>query len=163
MELKYLLFCLSIDLFDVKDFKRNLADGNLIIKCVQREFVVAIFMVWGILLGKNFGVMNNWQAPVRKRLKGSTSNYEHTFLRVLHKTMRAFLLIMSYPFIIAITWRALKGYFTWKQLKVDYSKNISKEENRGHSFVCLLVGYISVKKKKKKLKTAILLMQELRI
>ena len=45
MELKYLLFCLSIDLFDVKDFKRNLADGNLIIKCVQREFVVAIFMV----------------------------------------------------------------------------------------------------------------------
>ena len=81
MELKYLLFCLSIDLFDVKDFKRNLADGNLIIKCVQREFVVAIFMVWGILLGKNFGVMNNWQAPVQKRLKGSTSNYEHTFLR----------------------------------------------------------------------------------
>ena len=57
---------------------------------------------------------------------------------------------MSYPFIIAITWRALKGYFTWKQVKVDYSKNISKEENRGHSFVCLLVGYISVKKKKKK-------------
>ena len=37
-------------------------------------------------------------------------------------------------------------YFAWKQLKVDYSKNISKEENRGHSFVCLLVGYISVKK-----------------
>ena len=33
-----------------------------------------------------------------------------------------------------------------KQLKEDYSKNIRKEENRGHGFVCLLVGYISVKK-----------------
>ena len=34
MEFKYLLFCSSIDLFDVKDFKRNLADGSLIKKCV---------------------------------------------------------------------------------------------------------------------------------
>ena len=33
-----------------------------------------------------------------------------------------------------------------KQLKEDYSKNIRKEENHGHGFVCLLVGYISVKK-----------------
>ena len=30
---------------------------------------------------------------------------------------------------------------------VDYAKNIWKEENRGHGFVCLFVGYISVKKK----------------
>ena len=28
------IFCLSIDLFDVKDLKRNLADVNLIRKCV---------------------------------------------------------------------------------------------------------------------------------
>ena len=29
------IFCLSIiNLFDVKDFKRNLTDGNLIRKCV---------------------------------------------------------------------------------------------------------------------------------
>ena len=34
MELKHLLFCSSIDLFDVKDFKRNLTDGNL-----TRKFV----------------------------------------------------------------------------------------------------------------------------
>ena len=34
MDLKYLLFCSSIDWFDVKDFKRNLADDNLISKCV---------------------------------------------------------------------------------------------------------------------------------
>ena len=39
----------------------------------------------------------------------------------------------------------MKAYFAWKQLKVDHSKNIWKEENRGHGFVCLLVGYISVK------------------
>ena len=32
-----------------------------------------------------------------------------------------------------------------KQLKVDYSKSIWKEENHGHGFVCLLVSYISVK------------------
>ena len=54
---------------------------------------------------------------------------------------------MSYSFFTAITQHALKAYFTWKQLKVDYSKNIWKEENHGHGFVCLLVGYISVKKK----------------
>ena len=41
----------------------------------------------------------------------------------------------------------MKAYFAWKQLKVDYSKNIWKEENPGHDFVCLLVGYISIKKK----------------
>ena len=42
MELKYLHFCSSIDMFDVKDFKRNLTDGNLIRK---ENFNVAIFMV----------------------------------------------------------------------------------------------------------------------
>ena len=40
----------------------------------------------------------------------------------------------------------MKAHFAWKQLKVDYSNNISKEGNRGHSFVCLLFGYKSVKK-----------------
>ena len=28
------IFCLRINLFDVKDFKRNLTNGNLIRKCV---------------------------------------------------------------------------------------------------------------------------------
>ena len=41
----------------------------------------------------------------------------------------------------------MKAYFAWKQLKVNYSKNIWKEGNDGHGFVCLLVGYISMKKK----------------
>ena len=27
------LFCSSIDLFDIKDFEKNLTDGNLIRKC----------------------------------------------------------------------------------------------------------------------------------
>ena len=40
----------------------------------------------------------------------------------------------------------MKAYFPWKQSKADHSKNIQNEKNRGHSFVCLLVGYISVKK-----------------
>ena len=34
----------------------------------------------------------------------------------------------------------LKEHFAWKLLKVDYSKNIWKEENRGHGFVSLMVG-----------------------
>ena len=41
----------------------------------------------------------------------------------------------------------MKAHFAWKQLKEDYySKNIWKEENRGHAFVGILVSYISVKK-----------------
>ena len=53
-KLKYLVFCPGIDLLDVKNLKRNLADGNLIRKCVEREFNVADFMVRGISLGKCF-------------------------------------------------------------------------------------------------------------
>ena len=34
IEFNYLLFSSSIDLFHVKDFKRNLADGNFIRKCI---------------------------------------------------------------------------------------------------------------------------------
>ena len=34
MEFKCILFCSSIDLFDVKDLKRNLTDDNLIRKCI---------------------------------------------------------------------------------------------------------------------------------
>ena len=40
----------------------------------------------------------------------------------------------------------MKAYFAWKQLKVDYSSNILKEENHEHGYVCLLLGHISVKK-----------------
>ena len=49
--------------------------------------------------------------------------------------MHAFFLVMCYKFFIAIMRRALKAYFAWEQLKVDYSENIWKEENRGHGVV----------------------------
>ena len=56
---------------------------------------------------------------------------------------------MSYSFFIAITGQVLKAHFAWKHLKVDYSNYIWKEKNCGHGIVFLLVGYISLKKKKK--------------
>ena len=70
----------------------------------------------------------------------------HISSRLLHKSVPVFFLIMSWSFFIAIIRRILKAYFPWKQWKADYSKNIWKEKNRGHGFVLLLVGYISVKK-----------------
>ena len=43
LEFKYLLFCLSIDSSDVKDFKRNLTNGNLI-KNVFKENLILQFL-----------------------------------------------------------------------------------------------------------------------
>ena len=80
MDLKYLLFYSSIDLFEVKDFKRNLTDDILIRKWVSREFNVAIFMVRWISLGQSFWVLKTWRAPEQKRVKRSTLNLTHTFL-----------------------------------------------------------------------------------
>ena len=71
----------------------------------------------------------------------------HISNRLLHKTMPTFHLIISCSFFIAIIRRVLKAYFPWKQSKADSSKNIQKEKNCGLGFVCLLVGYMSVKKK----------------
>ena len=126
-----LLFCSSIDLFDFKDFKKKLTDGNLIRKCVWREFYVAIFMITGILIGKSFWVVNTWRAPVRKWLKRSPLNFAHTFLTdCCTKSCPCFPNNELFIFI-AKTRRPLKAYFAWKQLKADYSKNIWKKENRG--------------------------------
>ena len=62
---------------------------------------------------------------------------------------------MSHSVFIAIIRRVLeKAHFAWKPLKVYYSKNIWKEENQGHGFVCLLVGYISMKKNIENFKSA---------
>ena len=41
---------------------------------------------------------------------------------------------------------SFESVVSMKQSKADYSKNIQKEKSHGHGFVCLLVGYISVKK-----------------
>ena len=54
------------------NFKRKLADGNLIKKWVKREFDVAVFIVRGISPRKGFSVVNFGRVPRRKRLKQST-------------------------------------------------------------------------------------------
>ena len=46
----------------------------------KKKFIVAIFMVRGISLGKSFWVVNTWRAPVWKWLKRSTLNFASTFL-----------------------------------------------------------------------------------
>ena len=43
MELKYFLFWQSIDLFDVKDFKRNLTDSNFWSENVFKENFILQF------------------------------------------------------------------------------------------------------------------------
>ena len=140
-EVQIFTFFSSIDLFDVKNFKRNLTDGNLIRKRVLKRIWCCSFH--GL---RNF--TREWFLGGEHLTSSSTKTaqiinfklWTHISNRLLHKTVPAFSLRMSYPFFIAITRRALKAYFAWKQLKVDYSKNIWKEENRGHGFVCLLVG-----------------------
>ena len=57
MDLKHLPSCSRIDLFDVNDFKRYLADGNLIRKCIL-----------------------NGSRSVQKRLKRWPLNFAHLFL-----------------------------------------------------------------------------------
>ena len=154
IKLKYLLFRMN-----VKDFQKKLDrwifDQEMCLKGID----VAVFMVREISLGKRFWVVSTTRSSTKT---ASTVNFNLCTLisnRLLHKIMPAFfLLIMSHSFFIAIIRRVLKEHFAWKQLKVDYSKNIWKEENRRHSFVCLSVGYISVKKL---LKTLTLLVQEL--
>ena len=47
-----------------------------------------------------------------------------------------------------------------KTVKKYYSKNIIKAENRGHGFICPLVGFISLPINNELFKTAILLVQE---
>ena len=134
-------FFSSIDLFDVKDFKRNLTDGILIRKRVLKRILCCSFhglrnfaREW-FLAGEHFTSSNTKMTQ--------TINFNlcaHISNRLLHKTILAFFLIISCSFFIAIIRRVLKAYFPWKQWKADYSKN------RGRGFICLLVGYISVKK-----------------
>ena len=110
------------------------------------EFEVAVFMVRGILLRKSFLVVNTWQASVQKWLNQSTLNFTHTFLTdcctkpcLSFPNSELFIIYCNNP-------KSFETCFAWKQSKVDYSKNIWKEGNHSHGFVCLLVGYISVKK-----------------
>ena len=45
-------------MFDVKDFKTILTDGNLFRKQVLKRIDVVVFMVRGISLGNGFWVVN---------------------------------------------------------------------------------------------------------
>ena len=68
----------------------------------------------------------------------------HISERLLHKTMPSFFLTITFYWNNSTSFKA---HFAWKQLTVHYSINIRKKENRGHCFVFILVGYMSVKKK----------------
>ena len=132
---------------DVKDFERNLTDANMIRKRILRRIWCCSFHGYRNFARERF--LGGEHLTSSSTKTAQTINFKlctHISNRLLHKTVPAFFLIMSHSFFIAIIRRVLKAYFAWKQLKVDYSKNIWKEENRGHGFVCLLVGYISVKK-----------------
>ena len=120
---------LSIDLFDVKDFKRILTDGNLIRKCVLKRIWCCSFHVYSNFAREWF--LDGKQFTSSSTKTAQTINFKlstHIFNRLLHKTISAFFLIMSCSFFIAIIWRVLKGYFSWKQWKNDYSKNVYKKK-----------------------------------
>ena len=55
--------------------------------------------------------------------------------RMLNKSGPAFFLTLSHSFFIETIRRVLKAYFTWKQIKADYSKYIQKVENGEQDFV----------------------------
>ena len=112
---------------------------------MEMEFDVEVFMFRGISLRKVFWVVNTSRASAPNRFKRLTSNFAHTFLTgCWTKEFPRFFLTTSHSFFILIIRLVLKAYFAWKQLQVDFSKNVWKEENHGHGFVCPLVGYIYV-------------------
>ena len=95
-------FFSSIDLFDVKDSKRNLTNDNLIRNVFWREFDVVVFMVRWISLGNGFWVVSTWRAPVRKPKTTQTINFKLCLRisnKLLHKTVLAVFLTMSYLFL----------------------------------------------------------------
>ena len=103
-------FFSSIDLFDVKDFERNLTDGNLIRKRILKR-------IWCC----NFHGLRNFAKEWflgGEHLTGSstktaqTINFKlctHISNRMLHKTVPAFYLTMSCSFFIAIIQQVLKA------------------------------------------------------
>ena len=62
---------------------------------------------------------------------------------VLKKNAPAFFLTMSHLFFIAIFWPVLKEFFSWKQLRADYSKNIWKEKKMRTRF-SLSLGWLHI-------------------
>ena len=137
MELKYLVFYSSIDLSDVKDVLKE----NLMLQFSWLE--------------------NTWRAPVWKLLTQSTLNFAHSFLTDCRtKWCRVFSNNELFIFYCNNSTN-LERVFHMKTVKSRlFKKYLKKKENRGPGFVCLWVGYVSMKKKLQK--TTILLVQELK-
>ena len=145
------------DLFDVKDFIRNLID--LIRKCVERELYVAVLMVRGISLGKGFQVINTRRAQVRKWLKRSALNFAHTFLkdyctipwpRFSNNELFIFYRNNSTSFESVFCMKIVKSRLFKKYLKGRKSR----------ARFCLSLGWLNISEKKL-LNTTILSVQEL--
>ena len=70
----------------------------------------------------------------------------HISHSLLHKSISPFLPRISSSCFIALLQSIYKSYFEQNQWKLDYSKNIWKEEKCVHAFIWVLVRFISVRK-----------------
>ena len=105
-------------------WSKNMFKGNLMLQ-----------FSWNFTRGKFLGDEHLTSSSTKMALRINFKLCTHISNRLLHKTVPAFFLIMSYSVFIVITRGALKAYFAWKQLIVDNSKNIWREKNRAYSFV----------------------------
>ena len=128
-------------------FQRNLTDGNFIRKCLWGKFVVATFMFRGISLGKSFWVMKTWRAPVRKRLKGSTLNFAHTFL-IVCCTKPCLLFFYNELFIFYCNnSTCFESLFYMKTVKSRlFKKYLERRKSRPR--FCLSLGWLYISEKK---------------
>ena len=141
-------FFSSIDLCDFKDFKRNLANDNLIRKRVFKENLMLQFSWF-----EEFRFLGGEHLTGSSKKTAQTINFKlctRISNRLLHKTVTRFFLIMSYSFFIALIRRVLKAYFAWKQLFKKYLKG-----KKSRACFCLSLGWLHISEKKL-LKTAIL-------
>ena len=103
-------FFSSIDLFDVKDFKRNLTDGNLIRKSILKRIWYCSFHGYRNFARECF--LGGEHLTSSSTKTAQTINFKlctHISNRMLHKTVPGFYLTMSCSFFIAIIRRVLKA------------------------------------------------------
>ena len=105
---------------------------------------------------KGFWVVNTSWAPVPKRLEKLALNFTHTFLRRCWVKICPVFSTKSHSFFISIIRRVLKEYFAWKQFIQKYLKR-----GKSRARLCLPLDWLHISVNKL-MKTAILLVQELR-
>ena len=99
----------------------------------------------GTLQGKDFWVLNIWRPLIQKWLKQLNLKIGYIFItECWTKMYPRFFWQWFIHFLLQEFDEFLKRIMHGKYLKVDYSVNIWKEENRIHGFVCPLIGYISL-------------------